>query len=196
MALIDAKIIANQPLANGFHQLTLECNAFMRAQPGQYISIEQEQRCYVMSQNENQADFMIPPNASITLLQNTVTHSILQGDAITPPKPEDFYLITADLSTLGAWLFYFKKYKPLFNGLIFIEANGPFPFYPAPSRKIIPFLPSDVIATLPLLEDWGISNRLVNAQDTPGCFCGTAETLANLWVKNNSNTNIQRIVLT
>ncbi len=50
------------------------------------------------------------------------------------------------------------------------------PFSPCPSRMYSPHLPGHVIAALPLLEDWGVFNRVVHA-NAPGCFDGPAEAL-------------------
>ena len=48
----------------------------------------------------------------------------------------------------------------------------PFPFKTRPSQIIINRFPESIIATMPLLEDWGIPCRLASLQDYPGCYEG------------------------
>lgn len=195
MALKHASVIALQPLVNGFHQLTLESDSFINAQPGLYVLIEQQLQCYIMSQNNCHADFIIPPDPNFQFNTKSVSISELLGKPLVPPDPKDFYLFLTNLKTLGASLFYFKKFKHLFKGLVILETDDLFPFYPTPSRKMIPFIPPEVIASLPLLEDWGIPNRLASPQDRPGCFNGSADDLATLWLKQFPHDTIQKIVL-
>lgn len=190
-----ANVIALQRLVNGYHQLTLESDSFMNAQPGLYVLIEQKLHCYIMSQNGHQADFIIPPDPSLHFNEKPILISELQGNILAPPDPDSFYLLLTNIKTLGACLFYFKKYKSQFKGLVILESTDRFPFNPTPSRKMIPYIPSDVIASLPLLEDWGIPNRLTSLNDHPGCFNGSAEDLATLWLKQSPQVNIQKIVL-
>ena len=65
---------------------------------------------------------------------------------------------------------------------VILGSEVPFPFKPQPSATIIPGIPSDVIAGMPLLEDWGIANRLASLQGFPGCFQGYVTDLARHWL--------------
>ncbi len=60
----------------------------------------------------------------------------------------------------------------------------PFPFAPKPAEFLVPGLPPDVIAAMPLLEDWGIPNRLASQQGYPGCFSGYVTDLARRWLQS------------
>ncbi len=56
-------------------------------------------------------------------------------------------------------------------------------FRPAPSHMLISSLPSHVIATMPLLEEWGIANRIASTDDIPGCYEGRLPSLARHWLE-------------
>ena len=43
-------------------------------------------------------------------------------------------------------------------------------------------VPDGVIASMPLLEDWGIPSRLTSLQGYPGCFDGYVTDLARRWL--------------
>ena len=65
---------------------------------------------------------------------------------------------------------------------VILGSEVPFPFKPQPSATIIPGIPSDVIAGMPLLEDWGVANRLASLQGFSGCFQGYVTDLARHWL--------------
>jgi dihydroorotate dehydrogenase electron transfer subunit len=58
----------------------------------------------------------------------------------------------------------------------------PFPFTARPSRFLLPGMPDAVIASMPLLEDWGIPSRLTSLQGFPGCHEGYITDLARHWL--------------
>lgn len=66
--------------------------------------------------------------------------------------------------------------------LVLLESSTPFFIRPRPSRLLVPALPAGVIATLPLLEDWGIPCRLATTLEAPGCHEGSALELASAWL--------------
>ena len=66
--------------------------------------------------------------------------------------------------------------------VVMMGSEVPFPFRAQPSRFMLPGMPEGVIATMPLLEDWGIPARLASLQDYPGCFAGYITDLARLWL--------------
>ncbi|MGH8248522.1 MAG: dihydroorotate dehydrogenase electron transfer subunit, partial [Gammaproteobacteria bacterium] len=49
---------------------------------------------------------------------------------------------------------------------------------------LVPHLPAATIATIPLLEDWGIPCRLSSGKGFPGCFEGLVTDLARHWLGN------------
>lgn len=65
---------------------------------------------------------------------------------------------------------------------VILGSEVPYPFKPRPSETVVTGIPQDVIASMPLLEDWGVTNRLTSLQDFPGCFNGYVTDLARLWL--------------
>lgn len=65
--------------------------------------------------------------------------------------------------------------------LIIIGSEIPFPFKTKPSKILVPNIPGDVIASMPLLDDWGIASRLTSKQGYPGCYNGYVHELAKHW---------------
>jgi len=69
----------------------------------------------------------------------------------------------------------------------------PFPFEAKPSQIMMSELPSDVIACMPLLEDWGIASRLTSLQNYAGCFQGYVTDLARHWLNNLDDAARQEV---
>lgn len=67
----------------------------------------------------------------------------------------------------------------------------PFPFRLRPSQILMPGIPDGVIASMPLLEDWGIPSRLASLQGYAGCYEGFITDLARCWL--DSLTATQRL---
>ena len=63
-----------------------------------------------------------------------------------------------------------------------LGSEVPFPFAARPSNIMVPGMPEGVIAGMPLLDDWGIANRLTSLQGYPGCFDGYVTDLARHWL--------------
>lgn len=66
---------------------------------------------------------------------------------------------------------------------VILGSEVPFPFKPEPSKILVPGLPAEVIAAMPLLDQWGIPSRLASLQGLPGCFEGYVTDLARQWLK-------------
>ena len=71
---------------------------------------------------------------------------------------------------------------PHWKPLVLMGSEVPFPFDARPSAIMVPGLPPDVIAAMPLLEDWGVASRLASLQGYPGCFEGYITDLARHWL--------------
>jgi dihydroorotate dehydrogenase electron transfer subunit len=67
---------------------------------------------------------------------------------------------------------------------VILGSEVPFPFTPRPSQIMIPGIPAGVIASMPLLDDWGIGCRLASLQEMPGCHTGYVTDLARIWLQN------------
>ncbi len=68
--------------------------------------------------------------------------------------------------------------------LLLAGSETPFPFTPRPSQIMTPALPAEVIAAIPLMEDWGITSRLASLQGFPGCHQGYVTDLGRLWLES------------
>jgi len=75
-----------------------------------------------------------------------------------------------------------KKTTRGLHPLVIMGSEIPFPFKPRPSQIMINGIPEGVIAAMPLLEDWGIANRLTSLQGIAGCFEGYVTDLARCWL--------------
>ena len=70
-----------------------------------------------------------------------------------------------------------------FSPFAILGSEIPFPFKPTPSQILVDGIPDGVIATMPLLEDWGIPTRLASGQGFSGCFDGLVTELADHWLR-------------
>ncbi len=82
-----------------------------------------------------------------------------------------------------------KEYKPF----AILGSEVPFPFTAPPSQMILPGIPDGVIATMPLLEDWGIPCRLASLQGYPGCHQGYVTDLARCWLDALDPDTLQQV---
>ncbi|MEW7979470.1 MAG: dihydroorotate dehydrogenase electron transfer subunit [gamma proteobacterium symbiont of Phacoides pectinatus] len=72
------------------------------------------------------------------------------------------------------------RYRPF----AILGSEAPFPFKPRPSRALVPGLDDEVIAAMPLLDDWGIPSRLTSQVARPGCHQGYVTDLARQWLES------------
>ena len=68
--------------------------------------------------------------------------------------------------------------------LVLMGSEIEFPFRARPSQILVPGVPNDAIACMPLLDDWGIASRLASFGDFPGCFHGYVTDLAAQWLSS------------
>jgi dihydroorotate dehydrogenase electron transfer subunit len=71
-----------------------------------------------------------------------------------------------------------SRWKPL----VIMGSELPFPFRPRPSTIVVPGMPAEAIACMPLLDDWGVPSRLATLAGFPGCFDGYVTDLAATWL--------------
>ncbi len=182
-------------LLNGFSQVSIKAPLLQEsAKPGQYIFIDDRFPCYIMGNSPDLEIIASPELVAYLSNKEDLQLSSLQGSVLTPPT-ESFTLMTVQDDALSAIIFYLKKFRKQFNGLVFIGATNNFPFAPCPSRLLITHLPKHVIAALPLFEDWGVPNRLASQFDTPGVYHGDVSALAKIWLDKTENVVVQNIIL-
>ncbi len=76
------------------------------------------------------------------------------------------------------------RHKPAWHPLAILGSEIPFPFELGPSALETPWVDSDIVSCMPLLEDWGITSRLCSLSDFDGTFRGYVTDLAELWLQS------------
>jgi dihydroorotate dehydrogenase electron transfer subunit len=66
--------------------------------------------------------------------------------------------------------------------LVLMGSEIPFPFRARPSTILVPGMPAEAIACMPLLDDWGVPSRLATMAGFAGCFEGYVTDLAAAWL--------------
>lgn len=84
-----------------------------------------------------------------------------------------------------------KRLEPM----VLMGSETPFPFRARPSQIMVSGIPGDVIAAMPLLEDWGIASRLASRQGFAGCHEGYVTDLARLWLDGLDAEALQRVAV-
>jgi dihydroorotate dehydrogenase electron transfer subunit len=69
-----------------------------------------------------------------------------------------------------------------YQPLVIMGSEVPFHFQAQPSKFMVPGVPNEVTAAMPLLDDWGIASRLASLQGYPGVFEGYVTDLARCWL--------------
>ena len=79
------------------------------------------------------------------------------------------------------------------NSLVIMGSEVPFPFKVQPSKIILEGIPSNVIASMSLLDDLDIPSRLTSKQGYPGCFDGYIHELTKIWLDSLPKKNLSEI---
>ncbi len=87
------------------------------------------------------------------------------------------------------------KHLPHFKPFAILASEVPFPFKTQPSKIMIPGMPEGVIATMPLMEDWGVACRLTSLQGYPGVYEGYVTDLAREWLSALSDEHRHEVEL-
>jgi dihydroorotate dehydrogenase electron transfer subunit len=67
---------------------------------------------------------------------------------------------------------------------VLMGSEIPFPFQARPSTILVPGVPDGVIASMPLLDGWGVPSRLASLAGFPGCYEGYVTDLAAAWLSS------------
>jgi len=86
-----------------------------------------------------------------------------------------------------------KRREAKWQPLVLMGSEIPFPFRARPSTILVPGIPAGVIASMPLLEEWGIPSRLASFADFPGCYHGYVTSLAAEWLRSLATTELARV---
>jgi dihydroorotate dehydrogenase electron transfer subunit len=77
-----------------------------------------------------------------------------------------------------------RREEASWQPLVLMGSEIEFPFRARPSQILVPGMPNEAIACMPLLDDWGIASRLASFGDFPGCFHGYVTDLAAQWLSS------------
>lgn len=86
-----------------------------------------------------------------------------------------------------------KDTRKTCSPFIIVGSEIPFPFKQVPSKIMIPGVPQGIIATMPLLEDWGFACRLASLQQYPGCYDGYVTDLAREWLNSLTEKQLNEV---
>ena len=196
--LADANVISNTAYDGDQHVIRLQAPEIAaRSKPGQFIhircasSLPMRRPMSIMrvDANAGHLDFLfkihgagseilasVTPGATINVmgpigkpfrLEGYKPHALLIGGGVGIPPMIYLaeHLRRHDVQTI-----------------VFMGSEIPFPFSAQPSKILVPDLPGDVIASMPLLDDWGIPSRLASTRGFAGCFDGFVTELADHWL--------------
>ncbi len=75
------------------------------------------------------------------------------------------------------------KRHPDLRLLVLLGSESRFPFNPRPSCVLLPGMPAEATAAMPVLDDWGVPSRLCSWRDFAGCYQAHVTDLARLWLQ-------------
>ena len=76
---------------------------------------------------------------------------------------------------------------------VILGSEVPFPFDARPSQIMMDGIPDGVIASMPLLDDWGIPCRLASLQGYAGCHDGYVTDLARSWLNSLDDATLKEV---
>lgn len=86
-----------------------------------------------------------------------------------------------------------KQFMPDVRPLVIMGSEVPFPFTTQPSQIMVDGIAADIIATMPLLEDWKIPCRLTSCNEYAGCFQGYVTDLARQWLDSLEKNRLDNV---
>lgn len=195
MKLDVFNILDCEALPNQYLHLTLSAPQ-TKVAAGHYFIIEDTYPCYIMGHTQDKIEFLVEPQAlALISSQKSIHLSTLKGEALPGPYKDQFTLLIVEPGALSACLFYLKTFRSRFKGFVLIGTQDNFPFLPCPARQLVYGISPDIIAAVPLLEDWSIPNRLASLKEMPGVYHGAVESLAKMWLKHTSLKDITQLTI-
>jgi len=80
-----------------------------------------------------------------------------------------------------------------YDPFVILGSEVPFPFTTKPSEIMVPGIPDGVIASMPLLDNWGIASRLASLQGYAGTYEGYVTDLARHWLKSLTEEQLNEV---
>jgi dihydroorotate dehydrogenase electron transfer subunit len=83
--------------------------------------------------------------------------------------------------------------RALWKPLVLMGSEIPFPFRARPSRILVPGMPDEAIACMPLLDEWGVPSRLATRAGYAGCYDGFVPELAGAWLRTLGDSQLAEV---
>ncbi len=200
IALADATILAVEHFAGAQHYLRLACPSIAaRALPGSFVHLKCDAELPMrrpmsvmrVSARDGWLDVLYKAHGhgSRLLATRVVGETLSVMGPIGQPFKLDAYrprpLLIGGGVGIPPMLFlaeHMRATAPASKPLVLMGSEVPFPFSARPSTIMLPGVPPDVIAAMPLLEDWHIASRLASLAGLPGCYEGYVTDLARQWL--------------
>lgn len=127
------------------------------------------------------------PFNSQEVLELTVLGSTWNPALIESNKPT--ILLGSELG-IGPLFYLARQLKQESSQLLaLLSSQHSFPFVIKPAQFMVSDFAPSAIGAAPLLEDWGIANRLAHPLGLPGCFDGSLVELFAAWAKEACQTD-------
>jgi len=171
MKLSNITIVESIPEGNIYRA---DCSEDVK--PGQYLKANNKTISIIKSDSlANTTQIIFQSTESIA---DEIEFSLV-GEPIEWSIDKTVTVICSGIGNLVAvhWLNqYRKQLRDNIHSVVLYEPES-FSFKPSPSQIMTPEYPSNMIASMPLLDDLGFSSRLVCEQFRPGCFEGSLSEL-------------------
>ena len=200
IGLADATIVAVEHFDGAQHYLRLQCPGIAaRALPGSFVHLKCDNELPMRrpmsvmraSARDGWLDVLYKAHGhGSSLLATRVVGETLSvmGPIGQPFKLRDYRarpLLIGGGVGMPPMLYlaeHLRATAPGVQPLVLLGSEVPFPFSARPSTIMVPGVPADVIAAMPLLEDWHIASRLASLAGFPGCFEGYVTELGRQWI--------------
>ncbi|MDQ2694357.1 MAG: dihydroorotate dehydrogenase electron transfer subunit [Pseudomonadota bacterium] len=185
MTTVSGRILASAGYPGGYQWLRLTADFARHVQPGQYLRLDGQPWPVLRAVPGTDQIECLKPDVPPPAADATVAVEGPLGAAFELNALHGGILALGDAPGLAPLVHLaqvLSRRRPPPVLLVLLASERPLPFRPRPSVILVPGLPAGAIATLPLLEDWGVACRLASGQSWPGCFDGSLETLARHWL--------------
>jgi dihydroorotate dehydrogenase electron transfer subunit len=163
-----------------------------QAKPGQQLIIDRQHTTYIMRADAKAGWLELLLSSDQCHPQQLTLTGPIGQPFITEIENKD-YLLIGEQAGIAPIIFMAEQLKNSgIKPLVLLESEH-LPFTPRPSKIMIPGMPPGVIATMPLLDDWGIPCRIASQQDGPGCYHGPLIELVEVWLKSGSEQQKKQI---
>lgn len=182
---LDALFISQQVQKNGFWLIQIELSQFSELAVGTRFIHQLDQAWLFQKQT-----------VYLTLLSETEWHDlgpkqvfsleIMPSQLTFNPQTPQLWL-GSDLSqaaVFDAAKRWQQSPKPKAPMMALLHAEQAFMFQPKPAKFIVD-LSAEAIGAAPLLEDWGVANRLVSSHGLPGSLEGHILDLYQAWLNTH-----------